>query len=74
MQPETVPELIERFGLRMGEQLSGGWTLQRTRDGEKPQWLVIKRRDEMADARRRPQSTQPASVKTGRTIEEVAEG
>ena len=26
MQPETVPELLERFGLRMGEQLSGGWT------------------------------------------------
>jgi len=26
MQPETVPELLERFGLRMGEPLSGGWT------------------------------------------------
>jgi mannose-6-phosphate isomerase-like protein (cupin superfamily) len=26
MQPETVPELLERFGLRLGEQLSGGWT------------------------------------------------
>jgi mannose-6-phosphate isomerase-like protein (cupin superfamily) len=26
MQPETVPELLERFGLRIGEQLSGGWT------------------------------------------------
>jgi mannose-6-phosphate isomerase-like protein (cupin superfamily) len=26
MQPETVPELVERFGLRMGEPLSGGWT------------------------------------------------
>ena len=26
MQPATVPELIERFGLRMGEPLSGGWT------------------------------------------------
>jgi len=25
MQPETVPELLERFGLRMGEPLSGGW-------------------------------------------------
>ena len=55
-----------------GEKLRGGWTLQRTSDVHKPQWLVIKRRDEMADARRRPVSTQPASVKTGRTIEEVA--
>jgi mannose-6-phosphate isomerase-like protein (cupin superfamily) len=25
MQPETVPELLERFRLRMGEPLSGGW-------------------------------------------------
>jgi mannose-6-phosphate isomerase-like protein (cupin superfamily) len=26
MQPETVPELLERFGLRIGEHLAGGWT------------------------------------------------
>src|ERR687890_2314280 len=25
MRPETVPELLERFGLRIGEPLSGGW-------------------------------------------------
>jgi mannose-6-phosphate isomerase-like protein (cupin superfamily) len=25
MQPETVPELLERFGLRIGESLGGGW-------------------------------------------------
>jgi mannose-6-phosphate isomerase-like protein (cupin superfamily) len=25
VQPETIPELLERFGLRMGEPLSGGW-------------------------------------------------
>ena len=55
-----------------GEKLRGGWTLQRTRGGDKPQWLVIKRRDENADARRNPQSTQPRSVKSGRTIEQVA--
>src|SRR5579884_2266245 len=46
-----------------GHKLRGGWTLQRTRGGEKPQWLLIKRRDEGADARRNPQSTQPQSVK-----------
>jgi DNA ligase D-like protein (predicted 3'-phosphoesterase) len=56
-----------------GQKLRGGWTLQRTRGGDKPQWLLIKRRDEGADARRRPQSSQPASVKTGRTLEEVTE-
>jgi mannose-6-phosphate isomerase-like protein (cupin superfamily) len=25
MQPETVPELLERFGLQIGKPLSGGW-------------------------------------------------
>jgi DNA ligase D-like protein (predicted 3'-phosphoesterase) len=57
-----------------GHKLRGGWTLQRTQAGEKPQWLVIKRRDEGADARRRPERTQPESVKTGRTIEQVKRG
>jgi DNA ligase D-like protein (predicted 3'-phosphoesterase) len=55
-----------------GEKLAGGWTLQRTGGGAKPQWLLIKRRDEGADARRNPQSTQPESVESGRTIEQVA--
>jgi gentisate 1,2-dioxygenase len=26
MRPETVPGLLERFGLRLGEPLAGGWT------------------------------------------------
>jgi mannose-6-phosphate isomerase-like protein (cupin superfamily) len=30
MRPETVPGLLERFGLRMGEPLSGGMTPSRT--------------------------------------------
>jgi mannose-6-phosphate isomerase-like protein (cupin superfamily) len=25
MQPESVPGLLDRFGLRLGERLSGGW-------------------------------------------------
>jgi DNA ligase D-like protein (predicted 3'-phosphoesterase) len=56
-----------------GHKLNGGWTLQRTRAGAKPKWLLIKRRDAGADARRNPQSTQPESVKSGKTIEQVAE-
>jgi DNA ligase D-like protein (predicted 3'-phosphoesterase) len=55
-----------------GQKLRGGWTLQRIRRGKKPQWLIIKRRDEYADARRRPTSTQRESVVSGRTIEQVA--
>jgi DNA ligase D-like protein (predicted 3'-phosphoesterase) len=54
-----------------GEKLTGGWTLHRTARGAKPQWLLLKRRDEAADARRNPVSTQPESVKSGRTLEEV---
>lgn len=75
-ETRSVAQAIEAGHVKMwleGEKLRGGWTLQRTRDGAKPQWLMIKRRDEEADARRRPQSTQPKSVKTGRTVEQVAE-
>jgi len=54
-----------------GEKLRGGWTLQRTHGGAKPKWLLIKKRDEGADARRNPVSTQPESVLSGRTIEEL---
>jgi DNA ligase D-like protein (predicted 3'-phosphoesterase) len=50
-----------------GEKLQGGWTLQHT-DGRR--WLLIKRKDEKADARRNPVSTQPESVLSGKKIEE----
>ncbi|HEY1274910.1 MAG TPA: DNA polymerase ligase N-terminal domain-containing protein [Thermoleophilaceae bacterium] len=58
-----------------GEKLRGGWSLRRTgaeRDREK--WLLVKRRDKEADARRNPVSTQRESVVSGRTIEEVGGG
>jgi DNA ligase D-like protein (predicted 3'-phosphoesterase) len=68
------PEALERghavFVLH-GEKLRGGFALQRTRPGEKPQWLLIKRRDDDA----RPGSDvvveEPRSVLSGRTLDEL---
>ena len=54
-----------------GEKLVGGWTLRRIGGGERERWLLVKRKDEKADARRNPVSTEPASVLSGRTIEDV---
>lgn len=56
-----------------GEKLKGGYALKRIRGGKKPQWLLIKMDDDEADARRRPISTQPESVKTGRDLDDVAD-
>jgi hypothetical protein len=40
-------------------------------EGEKPQWLLIKRQNDGADARRNPVSTQPKSVISGRTVQDL---
>jgi len=66
------PEALERghavFVLH-GEKLRGGFALQRTRPGPKPQWLLIKRKDDEA----RPGSDivveRPESVVSGRTLD-----
>lgn len=55
-----------------GKKLRGGYALKRMQGGTKPQWLLIKMNDEGADARRNPVSTEPDSVKTGRSIASIA--
>ncbi len=56
-----------------GQKLRGGYTLQRTGgEATSRSGCSIKRRDEEADARRNPVSTEPESVLTGRTVEQVA--
>jgi DNA ligase D-like protein (predicted 3'-phosphoesterase) len=68
------PQALERghavFVLH-GEKLRGGFALQRTRPGAKPQWLLIKRRDELAQPGSDVVAEQPRSVISGRTLDEL---
>jgi DNA ligase D-like protein (predicted 3'-phosphoesterase) len=68
------PEALERghavFVLH-GEKLRGGFALQRTRRGDKPQWLLIKRRDDEARPGSDIAGERPESVTTGRTLQEL---
>ncbi len=56
-----------------GEKLQGGYALIRTGSGDDARWLLIKMNDEGADARRNPTSTEPQSVLSGRTLDEIRE-
>jgi DNA ligase D-like protein (predicted 3'-phosphoesterase) len=68
------PEALERghavFVLH-GEKLRGGFALQRTRPGTKPQWLLIKRRDDDARPGSDVVAERPESVLSGRTLPEL---
>ncbi len=70
------PEAIERghavFVLH-GKKLHGGFALQRTRSGgaAKPQWLLIKRRDDEARAGSDVVAELPQSVLSGSTLDEL---
>jgi DNA ligase D-like protein (predicted 3'-phosphoesterase) len=68
------PEALERghavFVLH-GEKLRGGFALQRTRPGAKPQWLLIKRRDGEARPGSDVVAEQPGSVLSGLTLDQL---
>jgi DNA ligase D-like protein (predicted 3'-phosphoesterase) len=68
------PEALERghavFVLH-GEKLRGGFALQRTRGGDKPQWLLIKRRDDEAQPGSDVVAEQPQSVLSGKMLDEL---
>ncbi|WP_350275000.1 hypothetical protein [Kribbella sp. HUAS MG21] len=72
---------LEADGLRTGhvkvwldgEKLTGGYALTRVGKGERSRWMLVKMDDEGADRRRKPVKTQPESVVSGRTVEQVAE-
>jgi DNA ligase D-like protein (predicted 3'-phosphoesterase) len=68
------PEALERghavFVLH-GEKLHGGFALQRTRPGAKPQWLLIKRKDDEARPGSDIVAERPESVLSGRTLPDL---
>lgn len=78
---ESMAEALENGALKFnlkGKKLKGGYALVRmdkksSKKNEQEQWLIFKLDDEHADARRNPVSTQPDSVLTGRSLEEIAE-
>jgi DNA ligase D-like protein (predicted 3'-phosphoesterase) len=68
------PEALERghavFVLH-GAKLEGGFALQRTGAGDSSQWLLVKRRDDWARPGSDVVAEQPASVLSGRTLDEI---
>lgn len=85
-EPLTLEEGLEKGDLKLfllGEKIRGAYALVRTSprpervapggapSHNREQWLLIKKKGEGADARRKPTSSQPKSVLTDRTIEQV---
>jgi DNA ligase D-like protein (predicted 3'-phosphoesterase) len=58
-----------------GAKVSGGYALVRTGSQDDPdaRWLLVKMDDDEADARRKPTSTEPESVASGRELDDIAE-
>ena len=57
-----------------GEKVRGGYALTRFRTGKGEAWLLVKMNDAEADPGRNPVETEPRSVVSGRTIEEILAG
>jgi DNA ligase D-like protein (predicted 3'-phosphoesterase) len=55
-----------------GQKLHGGYAMICTDKGETEVWLLVKMKDEAAETDREPVLTEPRSVLTGRTLEEIA--
>jgi len=74
-KPVPAEQALERGHLVVylhGQKLQGGYALQRMGKGARADWLLIKMDDSEADARRNPTSTEPKSVLSGKTIDDVA--
>ena len=57
-----------------GKRLHGGWVLVRMKRPGRPQWLLIKHRDDTADPDFDVTADETTSVVTDRSMEEIAQG
>jgi len=74
--PLTMYESIEAGHVEVwleGEKLRGGFALVKMKGREDNQWLLVKMKDKEADARRNPISTEPHSVLSGASLDEIRE-
>jgi bifunctional non-homologous end joining protein LigD len=74
---ESLRRGYEKGELRIvmhGKRLRGGYVLARLRRPGRPQWLLIKRRDDHADEGRDITAEETTSVVTKRTMEQIASG
>jgi DNA ligase D-like protein (predicted 3'-phosphoesterase) len=75
LREEPVEQQVEEGHVAVwleGVKLRGGFALTRLGGGKRERWLLVKMDDEGADRRRKPVRSQPESVKSGRTLAEVA--
>ena len=73
-KPVPVTEAVEHGHVSVwleGQKLKGGWSLTRF-GAEATAWGLVKRKDENADSAKDVTRDEPRSVKSGRTVEEVA--
>lgn len=73
-EPLSMEESIEKGHVEVwleGSKLKGGYTLVEMKGRGENQWLLIKMKDGEADARRNPVSTEPDSVLSGASLEEI---
>ncbi len=74
-EPKSVAEQYKDGHVTValhGRKLQGGYSLIRTGKGDHVRWLMVKMKDDDADARRNPTSSEPDSVKTGRSMDKIA--
>ncbi len=71
----TLEESLAKGDLKiflLGEKVRGPFGLFRiSKEDERESWLLVKKKGEGADARRNPVSTQPESVLSGKTVEDL---